>query len=111
MQIVIAWRGALFILPPGCPYLNRQELKMSEWISVKDNIPKNGQRVKVKTFDKDDKEIEIEAIFSIYDIGENMVAWGWNIGKIADTIARPTHWMPMPKPPDQLNDFTPYPGG
>lgn len=71
---------------------------MSDWISIKDNVPKNKQKVMIKTFDRNGNDMEIEAIFTIYDIDEENLAWGWNIGQRTDTIARPTHWMPLPDP-------------
>lgn len=67
---------------------------MSEWISIKDSIPQSGQKVLIKIFDKNDNEIEVDAIFTLYDIDETTEAWGWNIGKRTDLTARPSHWKP-----------------
>lgn len=72
---------------------------MSEWISLTERPPENGQKVRIKTYDKNGENIEIDAIFTLYDIDEWTEAWGWNIGQRDDTIARPTHWMPLPLPP------------
>lgn len=71
---------------------------MSEWIGVEERLPPQGVKIMIKTFDRNENIIEIPAIFTIYDIDDNTEAWGWNIGK-EDTIARPTHWMPLPERP------------
>lgn len=73
---------------------------MSEWISVENRLPPQGVKILIKTFDLNDQIIEIEAIFKLIDIDENTEAYSWNIGKRKDTIATPTHWMPLPKAPE-----------
>ena len=73
-----------------------------EWISVKDRLPPEGIEILIKTYDLNDHEIHIPAIFTIYDIDKETEAYGWKIGR-ADTIAKPTHWMPLPEPPPDEN--------
>ena len=72
---------------------------MSEWINLEERQPKSGQKVLIKTFNLNGEEIEIEAVFMIYDIDEETLVWGWNIGSRKDTIAKPTYWQPLPSSP------------
>ena len=72
---------------------------MSEWISVNDKYPDNLQFVKIKILDsKNDCECEAEAIFN-----DNEDYRSWTIKEHffegRTLIARPTHWMPLPKGP------------
>lgn len=57
-----------------------------EWISVKDRLPEAEQRVVI--FDRGQ--------FSV----SYLTAWGhWAIEQ-QDVMKEPTHWMPLPKPPE-----------
>jgi len=65
---------------------------MSMWIDIKDQLPPQGEKIKIKTYNKMDEIVEIDATFTIYDIDEYTEAYGWSIGKEHDIIAKPTHW-------------------
>jgi hypothetical protein len=63
---------------------------MSEWISVKDQMPENRQYVDILVdgrYRKTDYEYEGDGVFyeDNYDIT-------YSVGSV-------THWMPLPKPP------------
>jgi hypothetical protein len=62
---------------------------MSEWISVKDRLPENGQRV--LCYNKYMYVKDYDCVF--YDGDFNWT--GSRIGQIEGV----THWMPLPKPP------------
>lgn len=55
------------------------------WISVKDRLPNDNQRVIV--YRPDMSEI---------DVGDISIQWGWNCKRKKTDI---THWMPLPEPP------------
>jgi len=63
---------------------------MSEWISVKDRLPKEKQRVLVYHPDMQDA-----------DTGPISVQWGWICHKKWNDV---THWMPLPEPPKEDNN-------
>ncbi len=61
---------------------------MSEWISVKDELPKTGERVRIAYLPKGDFHW---ANFRWHQ--------GYTDGYSAE-IQEPTHWQPRPDPPD-----------
>lgn len=63
---------------------------MNEWISVKDRLPEDGQRILVHL----DLDIEI-CYFSKEDGWKNMDGGDWY--EIDSKYV--THWMTLPKPP------------
>ena len=70
-----------------------------EWISVKDQYPGHKQKVKVKVKDLQEIEHELEATFNDH---EEYRSWGDM--KFPENVmihAKPTHWMPLPKPPKE----------
>ena len=75
---------------------------MSNWISVKDKLPPQGIKIRIKAQYHDDEPREAEAFFKIYDIDEYTEAYGWTLSnedqKKYGTL-KPTHWMPLPEAP------------
>lgn len=65
---------------------------MSEWISVKDNLPKKNQPV--LCFYKFEPE-------SPNVIADNIYMGG---GLFMSETSKVTHWMPLPKPPKETNN-------
>ena len=66
---------------------------MSDWISVKDRVPEEGEYVLI--LEPIDKEIlEYQERFNVAHWLDGM---GW-IDWCADDVS-PTHWMPLPEPP------------
>lgn len=74
-----------------------------EWVSVKDRLPPQGIKIKIKA-EYEHNICEATAIFKIYDIDERNEAWGWSIDKKDSDkygTLRPTHWMPLPDVPHE----------
>lgn len=73
-----------------------------EWINVNLKLPPIGKLIKIKAQYNDDESVEALCIFTIKDIDENYEAWCWTLSdeeqKKYGTL-RPTHWMPLPEPP------------
>ena len=69
---------------------------MAEWIPVEERLPKTGEYVLVRFKNND------MAVACIFERDENFTFWraqtdeGW----CADCDTEPTHWMPLPEPPD-----------
>ena len=67
-----------------------------EWISVKDRMPKIGERVLVyDTFWRD-----VYILCLMQNVNDGNIRWynrdtGWYVG---DDV---THWMPLPEPPKE----------
>ena len=73
--------------------------RMMNWISIKDELPPQGIKIKIKA-QYEDCCVEAEAVFKIYDIDEETEAWGWSLSQEdLDRYGtlRPTHWMPLPE--------------
>ena len=68
-----------------------------EWISVKDNYPQDKQKIKIKVEDIQGNEHELEAVFNDY---EDCRSWKIKPPENVIIYAKPTHWMPIPKPPE-----------
>ena len=66
---------------------------MSEWISVKDRLPEDGQEVFAYCSEADSFEMLVLRCLS-----ENM----W-INRALDIYENVTHWMPLPTPPKEDN--------
>ncbi len=74
-----------------------------EWISVKDQLPPQGIKIKIKA-DYPGSFVEAECIFKIYNIDKDTEAWGWTLNKdsaVKYGTLRPTHWMLLPEPPKE----------
>jgi len=74
---------------------------MMEWISISKQYPKDGQNVRIKIPDGNGKPIEFDAVFKDR---EDYRSWSFNcdteiLKDVDGCIAKPTHWMPLPKPP------------
>lgn len=68
-----------------------------EWIDRDILEPSNGQKVMIRVFSERKNEIvEIEAVYL-----EDHLTKRWFLkGEDADgIIQKPTHWMPLPRPP------------
>lgn len=65
---------------------------MSEWISVKDRLPKPYERV--LTYRKD-YAIDTETYKGKF--GKNIM-WSWDV----EAMTPVTHWMPLPEPPKEV---------
>ena len=61
-----------------------------DWISVKDRLPENADRVLVSQGEVDDVEIA----YYFHGFGWKMLDSEWH------NIYGVTHWMPLPKPPE-----------
>lgn len=76
----------------------KQERKATNWISVKDKLPNKTTRCLAYT----SKKVCINAIFTYmssatyYIVSENWIFDGVN-DEVEENI---THWMPLPKPPE-----------
>ena len=64
---------------------------MAEWISVKERLPEEGE--KVLWFDRDD--MEVGSVFR--SRGVTFVSTSLDLFDIAEY----THWMPLPEPPKE----------
>lgn len=60
---------------------------MSKWISVKDRLPKIGQRVIL--FDSN----------GFGSLSGRLLSAGWYLERELDLSANITHWQPLPEPP------------
>ena len=67
-----------------------------KWISIKDELPKNYQRVIVGR----DNETNVMKILTFKDSFIDKNYWG---DCIESFFAEPTHWMPLPPPPSSSN--------
>lgn len=68
---------------------------MSEWISVKDRLPPQGIKIKIKAQYQDHEVVEANCIFKIMDIDEFNEAWRWIFDPGEQQkygTLRPTHW-------------------
>ena len=63
----------------------------NEWISIKDRLPENFQYIIVGRVD----EPNVMEIVSYQDSYASSYYWGSG----THIFAKPTHWMPLPKPP------------
>lgn len=76
---------------------------MPEWISVTERLPEVDKYVLV-CFGSG-----YIAVACLFDIDEDLTLWramtddGWT----CDCDAEPTHWMPLPEPPKEVNDGNP----
>jgi len=75
---------------------------MSEWISVKDRYPKSGQHVKIRSLcEQGEYCFEGQATYSLIDVDETTEAIHWTNLKEYSCTLRPTHWQPLPEPPNE----------
>jgi len=63
---------------------------MSEWISVKERFPNEGDLVLISDAREDSPAVMVS--FYIHKVGR----WGFR-----DLEFDPTHWMPLPEPPNE----------
>jgi len=63
---------------------------MSEWISVKERLPEEGELVLISDITQNEPAVMVA--FFISEIGR----WGFR-----DLEFSPTHWMPLPSPPHE----------
>lgn len=76
------------------------------WISVEERLPPEGIRIKIKAHYKQKNIPEAVAIFYVEEIDEHTEAWKWVLDKSnqeAYGTLRPTHWMPLPEVPSELD--------
>lgn len=78
-----------------------------EWISVKDRLPTNGTRCLV--YEIKGKHTHNCAAYSYpYPCCEPNIAYycefnGWKWSSLENSIPNPTHWMTLPKAPNELD--------
>ncbi len=65
---------------------------MSEWIKCSDRLPKNSNDVLVLN---DNNKMHV----SCYFFSKNMYVWEQRDDQIG--LGNVTHWMPLPKPPEE----------
>lgn len=71
---------------------------MNEWISIEDRFPdKNGDYI-IYTGNDSDPEV-----ISLYYCGNNN--WDDGTGIAKDSYYGISHWMPLPEPPKEENDY------
>lgn len=73
---------------------------MTRWISIKNQLPPQGVKIKIKAQYHDDVFVCAKAIFTIYDVDESTEAWGWAMSKeVIEKYGnlRPTHWATLPE--------------
>lgn len=80
---------------------SKLEQAEKEWISVKDKLPKYHERVLVcqvrwSVYGIDTREINMGQRVSTSSNGER-----WCLEKSSDRLYKPTHWMPLPEPPNK----------
>ena len=76
----------LWLNPGICSdFKNKADVVPVEWISVKDRLPENEERVLVAV-DSDKSDTKLDTDRMIY---RQWVRWGMSV----------THWMPLPEPP------------
>lgn len=63
---------------------------MNNWISVKDRLPKENDRV-----------LTYSPNMASSDIGGISIQWGWCCKTKVNDI---THWMPLPEPPKEVEE-------
>lgn len=68
--------------------LIKQGVTVQEWISVKDRLPKTGERVLVC----------IGAVFEAF-IDDDGKWQRYYSAPLNEVLGEPTHWMPLPQPP------------
>ena len=76
---------------------------MSEWISVKDRMPKVGEAVfTIEVFK--DKPATNHVVAQLDKEGKWLVGYTLNSERYVLVVFEtfPTHWMPLPKPPTEL---------
>jgi len=73
---------------------------MDDWISVKDDLPKDGQKVFVYALDVEYEGPDMLSV--IYHIAPKEPTTWWNLPN-GGYIWNVTHWMPRPDPPE-VND-------
>lgn len=71
-------------------YIKQLVTNTPRWISVKNELPKLGQKV-IAVFTDGDKQIVDQARYS--DGGFDFASW--------DYVKTVTHWQPMPEPPKE----------
>jgi hypothetical protein len=71
----------------------REGPKLSEWISVKDQLPEDGDSVLIFVPGWEDKYMRYRVAWIDYD--ESPPQWV-NNGEIVENV---THWQPLPYPP------------
>ncbi len=74
---------------------------MSKWIRVKDRLPERDGYVLVIASGNPRKNIMLKNAFELAEYS----AVGWLLEMWPDWMgAKVTHWMPLPKPPTELED-------
>jgi hypothetical protein len=64
---------------------------VSQWVSVKDRLPEEGEEHRVIIFADKRAPFLPEVLWGYYELKEWHTQWG--------VYKRITHWMPMPDPP------------
>jgi len=71
---------------------------MSDWLKISDTMPSEMERVIVC----DDRGAVMEGWWLFTDKSRGKIEWLCGEGNY--NIINPTHWMPMPKPPEEKGD-------
>lgn len=71
-----------------------EALKQTQWISVKERLPEVGKCVLI--YSNAGRVAEGQ-----YTVTQNWVQFRWSAAKV-----NVTHWMPLPKPPEEVKEVT-----
>lgn len=99
------WTGEMLGIVYDAVYATEavmSEPKSSQWISVTDRLPDHENNVLAVL----DGKVCVMAYISFKDNGHTYYAWGYSYDGISGDAIRdedyyPSHWMPLPSPPQQ----------